>query len=496
MPMLRGLWRKLFSLKTTLLLLSLLGFFFILGTIFPQGETLARYAQAGGKYIFFVKHLGLLHLFTSPTFLFIVFLFFLNLFLCSYQRLKGLLSRRPRPAFQRAELLREPFSRALFLRLHSPGGALQVETALKRAGFRRLRFHYQSPQCQRFVAQRGLPLKEISVFSHFCILLCLIGFVVTHLGAHEGEVTLYPGQSKDLNTLELRSFGPFGPRVNGLSLKLEEFLIEYSEHAKLDYPKDPHERLKRALDIGKPLVTFLPKPAPEGMTVKDYISRLVALKGERLLQKVDLEVNKPLTLGGVIFYQMAYEQSFDLLINGHPSLQGLSPEKEFTLPDHEGTFSIDYLTTGVLYLADGRKEEVVASGPLYHQRANASEGSKPTKVGMLTAESPFELNGLSLTLTAFKQGSVLSYRYDPGLGLLYLASSLFFIAMTVRSWGRRYTLRCLVEEEEGHGMVSFALASMGLTAKPEAVMERLEKALKEEAIFAKRRQWDEERRVL
>jgi hypothetical protein len=46
---LEGFYRKFISLKTTLLFLGILIFFYLLGTLFPQGK---EYAQGGGTFAY------------------------------------------------------------------------------------------------------------------------------------------------------------------------------------------------------------------------------------------------------------------------------------------------------------------------------------------------------------------------------------------------------------------------------------------------------------
>jgi len=73
------LYRKFASLKTSIILLGLLVGFYIMGTIFPQGGQVDEYINAGGRFISFVIFFNLLNIFTTPGFLIISLLLFVNL---------------------------------------------------------------------------------------------------------------------------------------------------------------------------------------------------------------------------------------------------------------------------------------------------------------------------------------------------------------------------------------------------------------------------------
>src|SRR3989304_4186069 len=80
------LYRKFASLKTSIILLGLLVGLYIMGTIFPQGGQVDEYINAGGRFISFVIFFNLLNIFTTPGFLIIALLLFVNLTTCTFER--------------------------------------------------------------------------------------------------------------------------------------------------------------------------------------------------------------------------------------------------------------------------------------------------------------------------------------------------------------------------------------------------------------------------
>jgi len=91
------LYRFLSSLKTSVYVLVFLCILFLIGTIFPQGENIDDYIEAGGKYITIVRALDFLDIFMSPLFIAATFLLLINLALCLYDRLKIYLKIKRRP---------------------------------------------------------------------------------------------------------------------------------------------------------------------------------------------------------------------------------------------------------------------------------------------------------------------------------------------------------------------------------------------------------------
>ena len=82
------------SVKTTVYLLSALALSYVVGTIFPQGESIHDYITAGGAFQFFVLNFELLDFFTSAFFLLLALLLLISLVICTYERLKILIKPR------------------------------------------------------------------------------------------------------------------------------------------------------------------------------------------------------------------------------------------------------------------------------------------------------------------------------------------------------------------------------------------------------------------
>mgnify|MGYP003536022005 FL=1 len=91
------IYAKLSSIRTSIYIIGLMALFFMIGTIFPQGESFEEYEKAGGKFIFFVDAFDLLEFFSSPLFLMLALIFCLNLIICVLERYKALFAKRVFP---------------------------------------------------------------------------------------------------------------------------------------------------------------------------------------------------------------------------------------------------------------------------------------------------------------------------------------------------------------------------------------------------------------
>jgi cytochrome c biogenesis protein ResB len=91
------LYKWLSSLKASVYILSVMGLIFLVGTIFPQGENIEDYIEAGGKYVAVVRALDFLDIFMSPLFLFTTAVLLVNLSVCLYDRFRLFLKIKRKP---------------------------------------------------------------------------------------------------------------------------------------------------------------------------------------------------------------------------------------------------------------------------------------------------------------------------------------------------------------------------------------------------------------
>ncbi|MBI5287278.1 MAG: cytochrome c biogenesis protein ResB, partial [Deltaproteobacteria bacterium] len=358
------LYKKFSSLKTSILLLGLLSTFYLLGTIFPQGAKLDDYIKEGGRFTFFVINFDLLDIFTTPGFLLLTLLLFINLGICTYERLLTLLAQKPGdvtfiptytitlpPTLTMEEGTGSPSPRCIG-GVKPPGAG--VEDILTRMGFKKV---FSNPEIT--IMEKGLPYRWLTWSYHLGIFFCFIGFFLTYLFAFEDEITLYPREVKAVSPSAKSRWARIvesGTKGTGFDLQMEGFITEYNQMPTLEYPKDKLSRLAIALGWeGKPL-TYTMKE--DSFFPKDWKTTLNILEGGKPRLTKTIEVNDPLYYRGFTFYQAAFRQDLRIGVDdGHLVLE-IETGRDLIVPGVEGTLRFGTLRVGTLFKKDGGKEEI------------------------------------------------------------------------------------------------------------------------------------------
>jgi cytochrome c biogenesis protein ResB len=102
------------------------------------------------------------------------------------------------------------------------------------------------------------------------------------------------------------------------------------------------------------------------------------------------------------------------------------------------------------------------------------EGTGPAvekvDLGVLSAVEPLDHEGYTLTLENPYEGSVLSYRHDPGVATLYISITAFLIGLVIRTYWPSYRVQLWVEDGR-RGRLTFRAA--GMLGEPEAIEDDL-----------------------
>ncbi|MBN2566192.1 MAG: cytochrome c biogenesis protein ResB [Candidatus Eisenbacteria bacterium] len=503
--------RELMRIRLAVWLLIIMGVTMIIGSIFPQGYEAETYIESWGetRYAIFSK-LGLLNLFHTKYFLLLGIILLLNLLVCSIVRLGG-----------RRSVTVTQTDAPEGSRLIAMGG--DADSALSRA-VRALtdRGYYVSRVSGGMLSARRGPWPEgVSLLYHIAMAIAILGFILSALHSFEGDVTLYPGepvvvktQSVDTGWEKFRlglaawnviGWHPFEAALpdtatwkrENVTLTLNEFRTQWEFYDEKYYPKD------WISDVWVEVMGH-------GPTVI-WPSRIV-------------EVNRPLRAGGLTFYQMAYEQAFDVVVwkDGEEAERvRANAYVPFALESIEGMFFPGTLRVGVLFQKYRPAEPVVPHIPLKWQPPTPPEGAAadagvavadtgvavadtgvavadtgvavadtgvavadttaapppppPERIdlGNLSAEEPLEVEGYKLTLENPHEGSVLTYRHDPGVPLLYIAITAFIIGLALRTYWPSYRVSLWIEDSPGGAVGKLSFKATGMLGEPEAVEDEL-----------------------
>lgn len=393
----------------------------LVGTIFPQGGTQEEYVKAFGeaRAIWFIR-LGFFDVFHSWYFLLVGGLFFLNLVFCS---IEGWMSHiRPKPArFKEASTVQ------LDLSGKKPDRMLEV---LKNRGYR-VKQVYADQGEGVFVAQRGLPSRPVSIIYHFGLALTFVGFVLSALTAFDGEVYIYPGETKKIPRSSPKMtvnrwrnrLGFSQGEAESLSLHLESFDTEYTWYNMKYYPKD-------------------------------WKSAVVVETDSRPAREKVIEVNAPLRHGALTIYQMAYKQRFDIELED--TTIHVEAGVPFEIPAIEGKFSVRTVRVGTLF-KEGARETITPHADLYY---TAPDGQKRKRVGRLTLDSRYYFEKAPLIMRNFTEASGLYFRRDDGVAFLYVAFILFMVGLFVRIFWTSYKVSAHIDEAVGTVYLSAKVAGM------------------------------------
>ncbi len=457
---------KLFSsLKTSVYILAFMSLIFLIGTIFPQGENIDDYIEAGGKYVAVVRALDFLDIFMSPLFLAVTFVLVVNLSICLYDRFR-IFIRVKRKVID-------------FERLRNNPGVLSFDKAdfeksLKKIGFT---FKIQTRDAVNpgvKVYEKGLQYWWLSWFYHVGIILAILGFFMTALFAFEKDVLLFPGKPETISLYSketrwnglLEKFGyevPEEKKGDDYVLTLEEFITEYYQGLKIDYPKGQLDRL--AIGIGVKKL----EPSKKGFSFmpKMWLTKFNVKKPDGKMLYAKLWVNRPFRTGYLTLYQMGYEQRVELLANGR--VIDAEARVPFEVDDAEGKFVLGSLKVGTLFKKDGTTEKIDPVTTLYH--IPAEDPAARDELGEIRLGGKLDAKGINFEFRDYKEGSYLSYRKDPGVWLVGLASLFVFLGLTVRSLGAWYRIQYAVENKLAYVLIS----SRGILADKDRIIKKLGK---------------------
>jgi hypothetical protein len=95
------------------------------------------------------------------------------------------------------------------------------------------------------------------------------------------------------------------------------------------------------------------------------------------------------------------------------------------------------------------------------------------ELGDLSAGEPLEVEGFTLTLENPYEGSVLTYRHDPGVPLLYIAITLFILGLAIRTYWPSYRVSLWIDEVGGKTVGKLVFRATGMLGEPEVVESQL-----------------------
>lgn len=462
--MLERIYRKLSSTRTSVYILLLTALCYLVGTIFPQGADLDAYKEAGGGFVLLVRVFDLLGFFTSPLFLVLVAVLFANLVICTWERWKAL--RVP----ARMPSTHEP-THTLTLTQDITDAKIDARKAFREA----LGFKVVSSYDNHWATlEKGVPWRWLTWAYHAAFVVCFLGFLLTILFAWEDIVTLWPNEPVNVRPAEggrVAELMGREPPESGFQIVLDEFRTTYVEVPELQYPEDAASRLAVGLGWNRPEYRL----TGDSISASDWLSDLRVLELASTVREKTIEVNEPLKHGGYTFYQIGYDSRYRLRVNDYPIPLEAEANEDVIVPGTGTAIRLGYVRAGELTRLDGSVERLVPSVPVERVEVDGETGETvTTELGRLEYGTPMMINGTAVTLAGYEEGTVLSYRYDPGVGLLWWAGIFILVVMAVRFYGSWYRVSYTVDESDGLVILYMDITSRGVASDPDKIARRVE----------------------
>jgi len=473
------------SIETSLVFFGLFALIFLMGTVFPQSsepDRLEKYGDAGGRLVGLAGSLNLLNVFHSWYFGLLVLLFTLHVLLCSIHRF-DILRKRPKfRLFTRESLLRREISFSVTSSL--PDAAANIEKKLRSMGFRRLKYYSEDAHLKRLIVEKGLPFRWLSWAYHLCILTALAGFALSYCFAFEDYLVLAVGERKAIRVrspetnyqiLKKLLRGSTDAPSRQIEIELARFRTEYTQRPVLQYPHHSFRRLLAVWGGGDETLHY--QLTDDSLFVRDWFSLLNIYEEGRLIRKKEIEVNDPLRYAGLTFYQIGYDYECSLTV-ADELIPNVPAGEPFTIPQMEGEFRLNTPRLGTLFRYDGKIAVLSPTAELQYRPPALPRKRKWTTVADLPLAQTREAMHTRMTLNSIRQSSVLSYRYDPGVPLLWFAATAALIFMALRIYMPWYQVHCHADSSTGRIIIAVSIRLVGLFARPERLREKLKDALR------------------
>jgi len=416
--------RFFYSVKLAIILIIILTIASIVGTLIPQHRSHEEYLLRYGQLTSLLEKIQLTKVYQSFWYLALLFLFALNLTVCTLLRLPPKVKRvfRPNLHFQPADIAALRFHQKLQLNAPFDSVRLNIHKILKS-------HHYHLREKK---GDSGLALlarkKMAGLFGadvvHLALLLILSGGLASGLFSFRADLMLHEGE-----TVPIAQAGFF--------VRLDSFETEY-------YP---------------------------GGQVKDWKSRLTILEGEKEVISRTIEVNHPLNYKKYLFYQSAYGWDWDkaeveimVRLGGEPGLEKSARIKigeKVSLSDSLDIYVHRFLPDFVL---DENRRPFSRSNEPNNPAALVEVSRKGEKIfsGWLFARfpdfgqvHPDKSAPLSLQLKDFtaSEYSVIHVSRDPGLGFIWTGCALIMLGLFLAFYWPPREIRFWLKEEADRTVV-------------------------------------------
>ena len=427
-----GIWSFFASVQLAIVLLSLIAFFALIGTLVPQREAAVEFAERlSPTLLAFLQKMQIFDLYHSVWFILLSVFLAVNLLICSLDRFPMAWRRfRMRHAPDNDEAFKDLPEENAFQAAVDVQKAAEAASALLKKKYRSLG---RKDEAKRIFlcAQKG----RFSLFGvyivHLSILMLIAGAVIGAFFGIEAYVNI--GEGETVSSVQLRSNDqtlalPF-------SVRCDKFIVEF-------------------YDTGMP---------------KTYQSNLAFIKDKQVVKSGSLLVNHPIDFEGYNFYQSSYareagDKATIALVRdgGRRDVMNVSKGYDFDLPGREGTFQVLRVEADLMKMGPAIKVSVDANGIKtafwVFQQIDKIRAANPDMIARMPVLNPASFRPYTFVLMGLEEKYLtgLQVNRDPGAPMVAFAAVLLIggLMLILFSYARSVFIR--IDQKDGGVFVAVA----------------------------------------
>lgn len=439
-----GIWSFFSSVHLAIVLLSLIAFFALIGTLVPQREAAGELAGQLSPALFsFLQKMQIFDLYHSVWFFLLSGLLAINIIICSLDRFPLAWRRfRMRPAPQNEEAFKNIPDENKFQSASDIQKAADMAAVLLRKKYRDVA--REDAQGRVFLCARGGRFSLFGVYLvHLSFLVLIAGAIMGSVFGVEGYVNIMEGEA--VSAIQLRSSNQSLPLP--FSVRCDKFKVEF-------------------YDSGAP---------------KTFQSDLTFLKDNQVVHSGKLLVNQPITFDGFRFYQASYgaapggKATLALLRSGgRRDVMNVGEGYSFELPGKEGSFQVLRVEENLMQMGPAIKVTVRSEKETVtfwvFQQLEKIKAMNPDIASQVPMFNPGLFHPYTFTLLGLEEKyyTGLQVGRDPGTPVVGAAAVLLIcgLLLVLFSYARQVWIR--IDEEGNKVMIRIA----GRSYKNKAGLER------------------------
>ncbi|HLZ18949.1 MAG TPA: cytochrome c biogenesis protein ResB [Smithellaceae bacterium] len=427
-----GIWSFFASVQLAVVLLSLIAFFALIGTLVPQREAAVEFGEKlSPALLTFLQKMQVFDLYHSVWFILLSGLLAVNLLICSLDRFPMAWRRfRMRHEPRNDEAFKDPPEGNAFQTAADIQKAAAAASALLQKKYRNVERTDEADGIF-LCAQKG----RFSLFGvyivHLSILLLIAGAVVGAFFGIEAYVNIAEGEA--VSSVHLR--GNDQALALPFSVRCDKFTVEFYE---------------------------------SGMP-KTYQSDLSFIKDNRVIHSGKLRVNHPITFEGYNFYQSSYDKAAGgkatialVREGGHRDVMNVAKGYDFDLPGGEGTFHVLRVEADLMKMGPAIKVAVDSKGIQtsfwVFQQIDKIRAANPDMIAQMPILNPGSFRPYTFVLMGMEDKYLtgLQMNRDPGAPIVAFAAVLLIGGLMLILFSYTRTVFIRIAQKDGGASVAVA----------------------------------------